>query len=383
MKKRRMFDLDLPDELPDAPDQTEGLRAKKIAEAAPELKPAVSHRRGPMAEAVHENAEALRSRSTHEAAIRAENDALAEEFVRLKREGLVVDLIPVDAIDTRKLNRDRAQGPDLDLDGLKSSIQELGLSNPIRVELKGAGRYELIQGMRRLMAYRELLDETKDPKYAQIPAGLMAGGEALEGLYRRMVDENLVRKDISFAEMGDLARTYAADPATDCNDTDKAVAILFKSANYSKRSYIRAFAAMLDAIGDHLLFPTDIPRNLGLEVRRRMELEPTVAQGILADLKDWENRSVHEELGVLRRWAGAGEGGNLLPVGKKPQASPSASGTRRAKVTIQMSRPEGAAKCTASNGKLEVRLPLDFSTVPQRQLESALSAFLDHLRINK
>ena len=380
MKKRRVFDLDLPDELPEAPAKSETFPAGKVEEAAPELKSGAPHRRGPMAEAVHENAEALRSRKSQEAAIRAENDALAEELVRLKREGLVVDLIPIDAIDTRKLTRDRARGPDMELADLKASIKELGLSNPIRVEKKADGRYELIQGMRRLTAYRELAAETKDPKYARIPAGLMAGGETLEGLYRRMVDENLVRKDISFAEMADLARTYAADPATDCHDTDKAVAILFKSTNYSKRSYIRAFAAMLDAIGEHLLFASDIPRNLGLEVRRRMEIEPMVAQGIIADLKDWENRSVQDELDVLRRWAGAGEGGDLSADGGKPPEPPASSGTRKAKVTIQMARPEGVAKCTASEGRLEVRLPLDFSSVPQRQLEIALNAFLDHLR---
>lgn len=379
MKKRRVFDLDFPDELPDAPSKAKTLPVGKSAGSSPEAKVVPPHRRGPMAEAVHENAEALRNRSTHEAAIRAENDALAEDLVRLKREGLVVDLIPVDAIDTNKLVRDRAQAPDAELADLKSSIQELGLSNPIRVERKGPGRYELIQGMRRLTAYRELLHETEDPKYACIPAGLMADGESLEGLYRRMVDENLVRKDISFAEMANLARTYAADPETDCSDTDKAVAILFKSASYTKRSYIRAFAAMLDAVGEHLFFPTEIPRNLGVDVRRRMEAEPRVMQGIIADLKDWESRTAQDEIGVLRRWAGAGEGDSFLPLGKKSQGPTSAGGARKAKVTIQMSRPEGAAKCTASNGRLEVRLPLDFSTVPQRQLESALSAFLDKI----
>ena len=79
-KKRRMFDIDLPeDEVPEVEVRT----------------PGESARRGPMATAIGENAESLRQRQVAEAEIRAENDALAHEFVRLKKLGLVVDMIPV------------------------------------------------------------------------------------------------------------------------------------------------------------------------------------------------------------------------------------------------------------------------------------------------
>ncbi|RAX28851.1 UNVERIFIED_CONTAM: replication protein, partial [Escherichia coli] len=76
--------------------------------------------------------------------------------------GLVVDLVPLEAIDAYLLIRDRSRGPDPDLAELKTSIRESGLSNPIQVEPRGDGRYELVQGMRRLSAYRELLAETGD-----------------------------------------------------------------------------------------------------------------------------------------------------------------------------------------------------------------------------
>ena len=36
-----------------------------------------------------------------------------------------------------------------------------------------------------------------DPSSSYV-AGLMAKGETIDGLYRRMVDENMVRKDISW-----------------------------------------------------------------------------------------------------------------------------------------------------------------------------------------
>lgn len=195
MSKRRIFDIDFPG-AEDAPAEQSG-----------------SNRRGPMATAIGENAAALSDRAVAEAAIRDENDRLAHEFVRLKQEGLIVDLVPLDDIKTDKLVRDRSERRDPELDELKSSIRDVGLSNPIRVEADGDA-FQLVQGFRRLNAYRELLAETRDARFARIPAGLLATGEALEALYRKMVDENLVRRDISFAEMADLARKYAANPET-------------------------------------------------------------------------------------------------------------------------------------------------------------------------
>jgi ParB family transcriptional regulator, chromosome partitioning protein len=387
MRKRRMFDLDMPDEMPDAPvagaPAAEIFPAGKIPEeAAPETKSAVPPRRGPMATAVQENKEALQARAAAEAAIRAENDALAAELVRLKDLGLITDLVPVDAIDTTKLMRDRIMtaGDDIELAELKGSIRDIGLSNPIRVEPAGDGRYELVQGLRRLTAYRQLLVETGDARYAHIPAGLMTDADGLDQLYRRMVDENLVRKDVSFAEMAALARDYARDPRTDCVEPDKAVTVLFRSAGYQKRSYIRAFVTVIDRLGEVLEFPQEIPRNLGLELRKRLEEEPGIAAAIRDELKDWENRSVQDELGVLRRWAGdgAGEGEEFFPAGKVP-ALPSRS-TRKAKVTFDVPRAEGAAKCTAASGRLEVRLPVDFSTMDRRRLEDAVRRMLDQLR---
>ena len=82
-KKRRMFDVDLPDDLETFP-------AGKVEPPAP----ATGNRRGPMATAISETAESLNERQEIEAKIRAENDALAHEHVRLKKLGLIVDLSP-------------------------------------------------------------------------------------------------------------------------------------------------------------------------------------------------------------------------------------------------------------------------------------------------
>ncbi|PLL10645.1 replication protein [Tabrizicola sp. TH137] len=355
-KKRRMFDIDLPEE--DGPE----LEVKSMGDGL---------RRGPMATAIGENAESLRQRQAAEAEIRAENDALAHEFVRLKKLGLVVDMIPVDQVHAGKLIRDRSRRVDPELDELKASIRAVGLSNPIRVEQVGEGQYELVQGWRRLSAYRELLAETGDQAYARIPAGLMARGETLDSLYRRMVDENMVRKDISFAEMANLARAYAEDDATGCRDLDEAVNILFATANPQKRSYVRRFAFLMRALEKVLEHPESIPRALGLTLANRIEGEPAAVTA-LARMLGQGRRTAEEELAILRRFA---EG----------EAAPPAAGAvaraadPRGKTVLRMPTPAGEVKCTAAAGKVELRLDRDFSTLDRRQLEAAVKAFFSAL----
>lgn len=352
-KKRRIFDIDLPEEDVPAPASASG-----------------GLRRGPMATAIGENADSLRQRETTEAAIRAENDSLAHEFVRLKRLGLVVDMIPVGQVQASKLIRDRSARGDAELEDLKTSIKALGLSNPIRVEQVGEGRYELVQGWRRLAAYRALLEETGDEAYARIPAGLMAKGETLEGLYRRMVDENMVRKDISWAEMANLARAYTQDEATGCRDLDQAVNVLFATANPQKRSYVRRFAFLMRAMESALAHATAIPRALGLSVANRIENEAGAAQTLARALAAMPERTADQELTILRRFAeGAEASGAERPVGGAGRPA------KRGKTTLRLPLAGGEVRCAAAPGKVEIRADVDFSAVERDRLEAAVEAF--------
>ncbi|UWQ16029.1 ParB N-terminal domain-containing protein (plasmid) [Aliiroseovarius sp. M344] len=356
MSKRRVFDIDFPEA--DTP------------AAEPPAEPAVEHRRGPMASAISENAAALEERKTVEASIRAENDRLAHEHVRLKKAGLITDLIPLDAIRADKLTRDRKQGRDEDLDELKASIRDVGLSNPIRVEQVGEGVFELVQGFRRLSAFQELFDETGDERFARIPAGLMAHGEELELLYRRMVDENLVRRDISFAEMAELARGYVADPETSAQDADQALTALFGSVSRQKRSYIKHFMALLDAIGSHLKFPEAIPRALGLMLEKRLMSEDGAAAKVRAALAAALVTTPEAELAVLREQA------SPQPSARKP-SEPKPKGV--AKTTFRQDVKGGTVRCAASEGRIEMRIARDFSNVDRHRLEEAVKAFFREL----
>jgi len=350
MSKRRVFDIDFPGDEPTetSPDSSET-------------------RRGPMAAAIVENADALNQRQAAESAIRAENDRLAHEHVRLKKQGLITDLVSISAIQTDKLTRDRQAGRDDELDELIASIREVGLSNPIQVEATEDG-YELIQGYRRLSAYRALHQETGDETYANIPAALTARGEALDTLYRRMVDENLVRRDISFGEMAALAIAYAKDDNTDCDTIDAAVAKLYASTNRQKRSYIRHFATVLEGIGTRLKFPEAIPRALGLLLEKRITHEPGAAAKMAAQLTAAMATTPAAEIAVLKE---------LSVAPSKPKAAVAEKST--AKTTFRHAVPAGTVRCAASDGRVEMRLNRDFSNVDRHRLEQAVEAFFNAL----
>jgi ParB family transcriptional regulator, chromosome partitioning protein len=345
-KKRRVFDIDF--------DEAE----TSVQATSPEV------RRGPMASAISENSDALSARQSAEAAIRVENDALAHEHVRLKKAGLITDLIALDKVATTKLTRDRIPHRDEEMDELKDSIREIGLSNPIRVQQTETG-YELIQGFRRLSAYRELQaeDGAEDGQgaYDKIPAALVPRGEPLEKLYRKMVDENLVRRDISFGEMARLAMAYAKDAGL---KTDEAVSILYASALKQKRTYIRSFARVLTRAHGNILHPEAIPRALGLELYKVFEVDALHGDNMIERLRAVPDRDAATEVSILREFA------KQAP---KIQPKPARS---RAKTTLRLTRPEGEVRVTAADGKIELRMDRDFSAIGRQRLQVAVEAFL-------
>lgn len=367
-RKRRIFDINVPDEAVEAPEPS----IKSLEE-----KPA---KRGPMASAIAENAEALNARKSAAEAIREENDALAHEFVELREAGHVVQSIPLEDVHTYMLVRDRIPGEDLELEGLITSIRDLGLSNPIRVFARPDGKgYELVQGYRRLSAYKKLLEETGQGDWARVPALVLPGEADIAGLYRRMVDENVIRKDLSFAEMAHAAHNYAADPATEANDLSSAVAALFQSAPYSKRSYIRSFALLLERVGEALNYPTEIPRALGVTLAREMKERPEIAGRIKQDLEGWDNRSIKDELDVLRRHSGL-EDFETLSADKVPEPKqPARNKGSKAKTTFHIRSSAGQVKCTAGVGRLEIKVDRDFSSIDRAKLEAAIASLVDGL----
>ncbi|MFG6621466.1 ParB/RepB/Spo0J family partition protein [Sulfitobacter sp. 1A05707] len=365
-KKRSVFDidfeLDAEEEATSFPAGNRPLEAKAYNVQGQRLQrnePAHT-RRGPMASAIAETAEATRERAEAEAAIRAENDALAHEHVRLKKLGLITDLIQTSEVKTTKLTRDRSVNVDTDLAELKESIKAVGLSNPIRVEKTVEG-YELVQGFRRLSAFRQLAEETGDPRYTRIPAAMVPRGEPLVGLYRKMVDENLIRKDLSFGEMAQLALSYAKDENI---PVEEAVSTLYASALKQKRTYIRQFARVLEALEGAMRHPEAMPRALGLDIYKLIDGQIERAAEIAASLRAMPDRDAEAEITVLR---------SALAPPKPASARVSKSVS---KTSLRMGCPEGEARVTACDGKVELRLDRDFSAVPRERLQQGIEALL-------
>lgn len=295
-----------------------------------------------------------------------------------------VERIALGDIHTKMLIRDRFTGFDPELENLATSIKDIGLSNPIRVVRRPDGDgVELVQGYRRLNAHRALLEETGDDHWAAIPALVVTGAADIDGLYRQMVDENVIRKDISFAEMARAAQIYAMDPGTTAQTLRDAVATLFQSAPYSKRSYIRSFAFMLDEIGEVLLYPSEVPRMLGVSLAQALEENPDLKTRIGDDLRDWDGRSILDELDVLRRHIGqpaVAVGGevDLLP---HQGAIPPKRGTRLTgtKTIFDLSTSAGRARCFAQKGSLTIKVARNFPALDQARLERAIAGFIDGL----
>jgi ParB family transcriptional regulator, chromosome partitioning protein len=370
VKKRNVFDINFD---PEAEDETgqgfpagnqPDLETKSYNVQGHPLQNSEPARRGPMAAAISETSTANAERSQVEAEIRAENDTLAQEHVRLKKLGLITDLLPTAKIKMSKLTRDRFAKVDPELDELKASILAVGLSNPIRVEQCEDG-YELIQGFRRLNAFRELAVETDDPRYLKIPAALVPRGEPMIDLYRKMVDENLVRKDISFGEMAQLALSYAVELGVDADD---AVGQLYASALKQKRRYIRQFAIMLEATKGAIQHAESIPRALGLELYKALSGDSERAGELIASLAAEPKRDAAAEAQILRNFvAGPAKATD------KPTTKPTA------KTSLRIPRPEGEARVLASDGRIELRLRRDFSGLPRAKLQTGIEALLNSL----
>lgn len=251
-------------------------------------------RLGPMAAAIRDSGEASQKFRADLQVGEIETLELAVQMKQLRRAKLDLRLIALESIDENYLARDRTDMDSSALEELKSSIRANGLGAPIRVDQLDGDRYGLNQGRRRLVAFRELYLETGDVAFAKIPALVDAAG-ARDNAYRRMVDENLIREDVSYAEMAMLALAYSEESG---RSIEEAIPTLYASASDTKRSHIAAFARLLALLGDVIRFPSALPRNLGLQLAGRVrDLE--TAENVRTALAAQAAATADEERAIL------------------------------------------------------------------------------------
>ena len=89
----------------------------------------------------------------------------------LKQAGLITRLVDIASVRAELLPLDRKAVPDSEIDEFKASIRDIGLSNPIQV-LETDDGYALVQGYRRVTAFRELYKEAGENRISKIPVGI-------------------------------------------------------------------------------------------------------------------------------------------------------------------------------------------------------------------
>lgn len=317
---------------------------------------------GPMGAAVRDAASSLQASSDAMVEQRRQNAVHAKEFRQAQDEGRVLTAVALDAIFTADLPRDRMDLASVavsdEMEELKSSIRARGQKEPIEVYRDTAGQLHLKKGWRRLSALQQLFAETGEDRFATVLARVADGAGDRLDLYIDMVEENVIREDLTFAEMAQVAMDAARDPATGVDDADLMVGRLYASLHKMKRSYIRAFVALLGQLGDDLRFPKAVARNLGVDVVRRMKEDAAAVDGLRAALAGAVDAA--EQTAILSRFcAGVAEQ-------VKPQTS-----TPREKFEFHC----GAAKVTARAGECRIKSRVDFSALDRAVLERAVNAF--------
>ena len=206
--------------------------------------------------------------------------------------------LPVAAVQTALLVRDRLETPDSVIQDLAQSIQRDGLQNPIVVQDTPDG-FELVEGARRLAAFRLLLQQTDDLAWAKIPAIILHSGTAIEELYHRMIAENLRGDGLSLAEMATVAMAFAADPDTPHKTIDGAIGNLFDTLTHKQRSAVSVYARVLNFIGPDLAHPNGLDLNLMMALATRIERDPGAVRAIRKALNAAEARTAADETDLL------------------------------------------------------------------------------------
>ncbi|SFJ83032.1 ParB/RepB/Spo0J family partition protein [Jannaschia pohangensis] len=324
-------------------------------------------RPGPMGAAVRETAESLSESTDAKIEQRRRNAEDAKAFRAAEAEGRILVTIPLDAIRTDALPRDRleleAVAASDEMEELKTSIRARGQREPIEV-WRDDDCYQLKKGWRRLTALRQLLTETGDTQFATVTARIEGGEDDRLARYVDMVEENVVREDLTFAEMAQVALAAAEDGEVDEIDPDAMVGRLYGSLHKTKRSYIRAFVYLLSVLGDDLRWPKAVGRNLGVEVSRtiRSQAEVAALRDALAGCRDAEaqNRALM----------------GFVQTAKKGAGDTAKERAPRPKLEFHI----GATKITARNGECRIVSETDFAEVPRERLEQAIKAFEAELR---
>ena len=209
-----------------------------------------------------------------------------------REEGRLILRLPLSAIETGHLVRDRVAFDPEDMAALKASLAARGQQVPVEVVPLGdadEGRFGLISGLRRVMALREI--------GAGEVLALIRRPETSAEAYLAMVEENEIRAGVSFYERARVASEAARLGLF--GSSQAAIAHLFAQASPAKRSKIGSFVTVHEALGHVLRFPSAIPERLGLEVAKALSETRGFAARLTDGLADADPQTAADERAVI------------------------------------------------------------------------------------
>lgn len=327
---------------------------------------------GPMGAAVREAAASLAETTEAKIEQRRRNAEDAKAWRAAEAQGRVLVNLLLSDVATDDLPRDRldldAVAKSDEMEELKASIRARGQREPIEVYRDASGQYQLKKGWRRLTALKQLLAETGDDTFLRVVARVEpAAGDAVPDRVARyidMVEENVVREDLTFAEMAQVAIQAARDPDVDGDDPDALVGRLYASLHKMKRSYIRSFVFLLTELDGALRWPKSLSRNLGVDLARTIKTQPDRTAMLRRALSACA--TPEDEAETLS---------TFLRSSQKIASEAKPARERREKFEFHV----GTTKVTARSGECRIVSKRDFTDVPRDRLERAIRAFEDAL----
>ncbi len=317
---------------------------------------------GPMGAAIRDTAENLGASTEAKVEQRRQNAEDAKSYRTAAAEGLVLTRVPLGEVHADDLPRDRmeldAVAQSDEMEELKASIRARGQKEPVELYKGADGRLQIKKGWRRFTALSQLLAETQDEAFATIIARVEGAGQGRLTRYIDMVEENVVREDLTFAEMAQVALTAAEDDAVEERDPHVLVGTLYGALHKMKKSYIRGFVTLLEAVGSDLQWPKAVPRNVGIEAARVVKAGGADIEALRTQLRAAATEDAQSE--VLKSFAAGGV--------QKPARKVKAP---REKFEFHL----GGTKVTARKGECRIMSSVDYAGVPKAKLEEAIRAF--------
>lgn len=229
-----------------------------------------------------------------EASATAALEELSREMQAARQAGHMITVLPLSDIHLDHLVRDRVARDDDDMAALVSSLRDRGQQTPIEVVALAEGGYGLISGWRRCTALAQLHSQGEgDGTVLAIERRPDDASDA----YLAMVEENEIRVGLSYFER---ARIVDKAVGQEVFETHKQALLgLFRAASRSKRSKIRSFLPLVDALDGALAFPQAIGERLGLQLSTALEGDATLGPRMRAVLQTQAPQTAQDELDIL------------------------------------------------------------------------------------